>query len=69
MYKIMNKIRENKSSKTQKGNEFEPRRKDNSEREKSPIWPEEYEEQRSMNIRMKEQPLQSTKKPEKKTKK
>ena len=69
MYKIMNKITENKSSKTRKGNEVEPRRKDNSEREKSPIWPEEYEEQRSMNIRMKDQPLKSSKKLEKKTKK
>ena len=55
-----------KSSKTQKGNEFEPRRKDNSEKKKSPIWPQEYEEQRSMNIRMKEQPFQSSAKPEKK---
>ena len=65
----MKKIKEIKSSKTQKGNEFEPQRKDNSDRDKSPIWPEEYEEQRSMNIRMKEQPLQSSIKPEKKTSK
>ncbi len=61
----MKKIREIKGGKTQKGTEFEPKRKDNSTGEKSPIWPEEYEEQRSMNIRMKEQPLQSSKKPEK----
>ena len=60
----MKKIREIKSSKTQKGNEFEPKRNDNSVSEKSYVWPEENEEQRSMNIRMKEQPFQSSKKPE-----
>ena len=62
----MKKIREIKSSKTQKGNEFEPKRDNNSVSEKSYVWPEENEEQRSMNIRMKEQPLQSSTKPEKK---
>ncbi len=65
----MKKIREIKSGKTQKGTEFEPKRKDNSTGEKSPIWPEEYEEQRSMDIRMKPQPFQSSAKPEKKNKK
>ena len=62
----MKKIREIKSSKTQKGNEFEPKRDNNSVSEKSYVWPEENEEQRSMNIRMKEQLLQSSTKPEKK---
>lgn len=62
----MKKIKEIKSNKTQKLNEYEPKRDDYSTREKSPIWPQEYEEQRSMNIRMKEQPLQSSAKPEKK---
>ena len=62
----MKKTREIKSSKTQKENEYEPERDDNSTRGESSIWPEEYEEQRSNNIRMKEQPLQSSAKPEKK---
>ena len=66
----MKKIRETKSSKNQKENEYEPIRNDNSTRGESSSWPEEYEEQRSMNIRMKEQPLQASAKPEKeKTKK
>jgi len=62
----MKKIKEIKSSKTQKGTEFEPERNDNSTRGEASDWPEEYEEQRSMDIRMKEQPLQSSAKPEKK---
>lgn len=62
----MKKIKEIKSSKTQKGSEFEPKRNDNSVSEKSYVWPEENEEQRSMNIRMKEQPFQTSAKPEKK---
>ncbi len=62
----MKKIDETKSSKTQKGKEFEPKRNNNSVSEKSYVWSEENEEQRSMNIRMKEQPFQSSAKPEKK---
>ncbi len=62
----MKKIREIKSSKLQNGNEYEPKRNDNSTRGESSIWPEEYEEQRSMNIRMKEQPFQASAKSEKK---
>lgn len=62
----MKKDKESKSSKTQKGKEFEPKRNGNSVSEKSYVWPQENEEQMSMNIRMKPQPLQSSVKQEKK---
>ncbi|MDQ6763510.1 MAG: hypothetical protein M3015_12895 [Bacteroidota bacterium] len=62
----MKKIREIKSSKTQKRNEYEPKNIYNSTREKSSAWPEEHEEQRGIDIRMKPQPFPSSAKPEKK---
>ena len=62
----MKKIKAIKSKQTQKVNEFEPKRDDNTTRGEASIWPEEYEEQRSMDIRMKPQPFPSTAKPVKK---
>jgi hypothetical protein len=62
----MKNIKEIKSNKIQKGINVETKRKDISTREKSTIEPEEYEEDRSMKIRMKPQPFQSSAKPEKK---
>ena len=61
----MKNIKKTKSSENPLGNDNTAKRKTDSSKTKSTIGPEEFEEQRSMNIRMKEQPFQSSKKGEK----
>jgi hypothetical protein len=61
----MKKIKGINNRKTQKGTELGSEKNDNSIREKASVWPENHEEQRSMDIRMKEQLFQSSKKGEK----
>ena len=56
----MKNIKGINGNKTKKGNDVATKGKANSAGTKSTIGPEEYGENRSMDIRMKEQPSQSS---------